>query len=43
MITLIKQLIKYVNNFKNVTGRINIDSKEKKIVYILEFEISENE
>lgn len=42
MITLIKQLIKYVNNFKNVTGRINIDSKEKKIVYILEFEISEN-
>ena len=43
MITLIKQLIKYVKNFKNVTGRINIDSKEKKIVYILEFEISENE
>ena len=40
---MIKQLIKYVNNFKNVTGRINIDSKEKKIVYILEFEISENE
>ena len=39
---MIKQLIKYVNNFKNVTGRINIDSKEKKIVYILEFEISEN-
>ena len=43
MITLIKKLIKYVNTFKNVTGRINIDSKEKKIIYILEFEISENE
>lgn len=40
---MIKKLIKYINTFKNVTGRINIDSKEKKIIYILEFEISENE
>ena len=43
MITLIKELIKYVNTLDGVCGRINIDSKEKKIIYILEFEILENE
>lgn len=43
MITLIEEFIEYINTFKNVVGRINIDSKENKIIYILEFEISENE
>jgi len=43
VITLIKELIKYVNAFTDVVGRINIDFKEKKFIYILEFEISENE
>lgn len=43
MITLIEELIKYVDAFKDVVGRINIDSKEKKFIYILEFEISANE
>lgn len=43
MITLIKELIKYVGAFNDVVGRINIDSKENKLIYILEFEISEKE
>lgn len=43
MIALITELIKYVNTLDGVCGRINIDSKEKKIIYILEFEILENE
>ena len=43
MITLIKELIKYVDAFNGVVGRINIDSKENKFIYILEFEISEKE
>lgn len=43
MITLIKELIKYVGAFNDVVGRINIDSKEHKFIYILEFEISEKE
>ena len=43
MITLIKELIKYVGAFNDVVGRINIDSKENKFIYILEFEISEKE
>ena len=43
MITLIKELIKYVDAFNDVVGRINIDSKENKFIYILEFEISEKE
>ena len=40
---MIEELIKYVDAFKDVVGRINIDSKEKKFIYILEFEISANE
>ena len=43
MIILIKELIKYVGAFNDVVGRINIDSKENKLIYILEFEISEKE
>jgi hypothetical protein len=43
VITLIKELIKYVGAFNDVVGRINIDSKEHKFIYILEFEISEKE
>ena len=43
MITLIKEPIKYVGAFNDVVGRINIDSKENKLIYILEFEISEKE
>ena len=43
MITLIKELIKYIGAFNDVVGRINIDSKENKFIYILEFEISEKE
>jgi hypothetical protein len=43
VITLIKELIKYVGAFNDVVGRINIDSKENKLIYILEFEISEKE
>jgi len=43
VIALITELIKYVNTLDGVCGRINIDSKEKKIIYILEFEILENE
>lgn len=43
MITLIKELIKYVGAFNDVVGHINIDSKENKFIYILEFEISEKE
>lgn len=38
-----EEFIEYINTFKNVVGRINIDSKENKIIYILEFEISEND
>lgn len=38
-----EEFIEYINTFKNIVGRINIDSKENKIIYILEFEISENE
>lgn len=40
---MIKELIKYVDAFNDVVGRINIDSKENKFIYILEFEISEKE
>nr|WP_241007401.1 hypothetical protein [Streptococcus oralis] len=40
---MIKELIKYVGAFNDVVGRINIDSKEHKFIYILEFEISEKE
>ena len=40
---MIKELIKYVGAFNDVVGRINIDSKENKLIYILEFEISEKE
>ena len=43
MITLIKELIKYVDAFDDVVGRINIDSKEKNFIYILEFKIVEKE
>ena len=43
MITLIKELIKYVDAFDDVVGRINIDSKEKNFIYILEFKIAEKE
>lgn len=43
MITLIKELIKYIDAFNDVVGRINIDYKENKFIYILEFEISEKE
>lgn len=40
---MIKELIKYIDAFNDVVGRINIDSKENKFIYILEFEISEKE
>ena len=40
---MIKELIKYVDAFDDVVGRINIDSKEKNFIYILEFKIAEKE
>ena len=40
---MIKELIKYIDAFNDVVGRINIDYKENKFIYILEFEISEKE
>lgn len=40
---MIKEFIKYIDVFNDVVGCINIDYKENKFIYILEFEILEKE